>query len=594
MTPRPRRRLVPFPDAARSIAMLWRANPSWMAAVTALFCLQSIFPPLLLMALKRVIDALGHVESSGMAAALPPIIAALGLTIGETIVRAFAGLASEGHGMALTDTLRQRIAERSAALPLATIEDPAIQDLRHGAIEDGPVRAMMLAGSINIVIRAGLTLTGLALVVLTLRPLAVLLLFAGMAPLVAVRAWRTRRLHDRHLKTAALDRRAGYLWTLLTGSDGAKEVRVFGTGMHLVGRLQRLLDELRRERFAISRGRVLAETTSQVVADLALFAGLAMLAAAVAAGRITLGSMVIAFWALQYGRSLFSELLGALSGLHETLLRLTSLHAFLDLPIEPGSATSTPAQRVPRIQLRGVDLVYPGSDAPSLHAIDLTIPPGSRIALVGENGSGKTSLVKLLCGLYRPTSGEILLDDRPLDALESLSTDRLFSVLFQDFGRYELTAADNVRLGDVGLAEESDAIAAAVARAGAGAIVDRLPNGLSSQLGPRFGGADLSLGQWQKLALARALVRNAPILILDEPTSALDARAEQEIFDALWRETEGRTVIVVSHRLSTVRRADMIVVFEAGRIVEQGSHDALLAKGAIYANLFNLQAKPYR
>jgi ATP-binding cassette subfamily B protein len=293
-----------------------------------------------------------------------------------------------------------------------------------------------------------------------------------------------------------------------------------------------------------------------------------------------------------------NETLGRLVGIYEDNLFLSSLYEFLALDVrvcEPARPAPVPRPIRSGITAENVSFLYPGSAAHALEAINVAIRPGEKVALVGENGSGKTTLVKLLCRLYDPTQGEIRIDGVSIRSFGVAALRREISAVFQDYMCYELSVAGNIALGDSGRDLPRWRIEEVAIRSGAHDAIMRLPAGYETQLGRRFeGGAELSIGEWQKLALARAFLRDSQILILDEPTSALDPEAEYEAFQRLLRFAEGRTAILISHRLSTVRMADAIHVLDRGRIIESGTHDELMRLRGKYARLFDIQAQRYR
>ena len=247
------------------------------------------------------------------------------------------------------------------------------------------------------------------------------------------------------------------------------------------------------------------------------------------------------------------------------------------------------------LELRNVTFRYPGTEQPVLRQVSLRIRPGETVALVGHNGAGKTTLVKLLCRLYDPTAGRIVLDGHDLREYDLRDVRRHTTVIFQDYARYHFTAGENIGLAAVSRRDDSEAIAAAAAQSGADEVIERLPRGYDTQLGREFeDGMELSIGEWQKVALARAFFREAQFQILDEPTAALDAQAEYDVYLRFRELTQGRTTLLISHRFSTVRMADRILVLDRGRLVEEGSHDALMARGGLYADLYEKQASRYR
>ncbi|HQK88520.1 MAG TPA: ABC transporter ATP-binding protein, partial [Acidobacteriota bacterium] len=327
-------------------------------------------------------------------------------------------------------------------------------------------------------------------------------------------------------------------------------------------------------------------------------AGYALAAYQVLAGGISLGDLVMIYQAFQRGMAAIQDVSGALAGLYDDSLFLSNYHEFLELrPRVTAPETPVPVPRPFReaLALDNVSFAYPGSDRRVLDGVSLALRPGEVIALVGENGAGKTTLVKLVCRLYDPTAGAVTLDGIDLRRFRPEALRREIGVIFQDFARYALTARENIRLGDHELAPDDPRLAAAVRQAGAEPVIRRLPDGLDTLLGCQFaGGTELSAGQWQRIALARAFLRDSRIVVLDEPTSSLDPVAEYELFATFRRLLEGRAAILISHRFSTVRMADTIHVLAGGRIVESGSHESLMAAGGHYARMFMLQSANYR
>ena len=333
-------------------------------------------------------------------------------------------------------------------------------------------------------------------------------------------------------------------------------------------------------------------------AALAVGADDVALALAAAAARITIGELTLYLVAFRQGQQAFQSILTAIGGMYEDNLYMSNLFQYLDVETAPPvpllSATNEGAER--GIRFEGVGFRYPGQENFALRGIDLFLPAGQSVALVGENGAGKTTLIKLLTRLYEPTEGRILLDGRDLRAWDEEALRRRIGVIFQDFNRYQLTLRENVSAGGFEHAHDEPRIGRAVESGGATEVVAALTAGLDTQLGRWFqDGVELSGGQWQKVALARAFMREeADVLVLDEPTAALDAEAEAAVFERFRALAQGRTTLLISHRFSTVRTADRILVLEHGRIVEQGSHEELVGSPTRYARLFTLQAAGYR
>ena len=382
-----------------------------------------------------------------------------------------------------------------------------------------------------------------------------------------------------------------------------------GLGPLLLGRYRGLAEGFYAEDRALSVRRAGFGALWSVVATFAFYGVYAFVALEAVAGRISLGTMTMYVLAFRHGQQAFQSVLSALGGMFEHNLYLSNLFEFLRREPLPAAATETHPDRGPSpesesesesgsergVRFERVSFKYPGRDAWALRDVDLMVPAGRSLALVGHNGAGKTTLIKLLMGLYTPTSGRVLLDGRPLSDWPAEDLRARIAVVFQDFNRYQLPARENVGFGSVDALDDDARIARALERGGATADLEKLKDGLNTQLGRWFkDGVELSGGQWQKVALSRAFMREqADVLVLDEPTAALDAEAEHAVFERFRALTEGRTALLISHRFPTVRMADHIVVLEGGQIVEQGSHDALIAADGRYARLFKLQAQGY-
>ena len=355
---------------------------------------------------------------------------------------------------------------------------------------------------------------------------------------------------------------------------------------------------LRKERIGIASRRAWADFGSGAIAVLAIFGTFAYIVWQTITGVISLGSMVMYYQAFQTGLSSLQAVLGGLAALYEDNLFLTYYHEFMTLEprvLPPAQPAPVPRPMSQGIRFEGVDFSYPDTERTALAGVSLTIRPGEVAALVGPNGSGKTTLVKLLCRLYDPTSGAITLDGADLRSFDVDELRRHVSVIFQDFTEYQFTARENIRVGNLALDGDDPAIEAAARDAGADAVIRGLPHGYETMLGKWFEeGEELSVGEWQKVALARAFVRDAEILVFDEPTSALDAETEWAVFQHIKELARGRAVVLISHRFSTVRTADRIHILDEGRIIESGDHEELMALGGRYAHMYEVQARAYQ
>jgi ATP-binding cassette subfamily B protein len=393
------------------------------------------------------------------------------------------------------------------------------------------------------------------------------------------------------------ERKAGYFNWVLTGDMHAKEIRLFDLGDMFRRRFSRLREQLRQERLELSRKRSMSELVAQTSATLAIFGSFGFIAYRTIHGIITLGDMVMYFQAFQRGLSYLREMLGGLAALYEDNLFLSSFYEFLDLeskvkePLHP-APVSRPMKK--GLFFKHVSFKYPTGNGNVLEDISLSIKPGEVIALVGENGSGKTTLVKLLCRLYDPDKGTITLDGIDLRHFETKALRKEISVIFQDYVKYHLTAQENIWLGNILVPSGHKSIETAAQHAGADDLITKLPKGYETILGKWFkDGEELSIGEWQKIALARAFMRDAQIIVLDEPTSSLDVKTEYEVFNSFRQLLNGRSAVLISHRFSTVRMADQIFIFDKGRITETGTHEQLMQLGGKYAYLFEKQAQYY-
>jgi ATP-binding cassette subfamily B protein len=514
------------------------------------------------------------------------------------LCRALGGLVGEAQGQGVTDHLYDLLHAKSVEVDLAYYEDSRYYDTLQRAQQEASYRPTRILTGLVQVAQSGVALLLMAALLFSFHWMVGVVLFLAALPGVLMRTRSARRLYAWQHRQTPTERRAGYLHWMLTGTVHAKEIRLFELGPLFRQRFRTMRGQVRRERLALARDRCLAEFVTQASGTLAVFGSYAFIAYQTMQGAITLGDLVMYYQAFQRGQEFLREMFGGLAGLYEDQLFLTSLYEFLDLDqrvAEPAAPRPIPRPLRKGIAFDHVTFRYPTATRNAVEDVTLVIRPGEHVAFVGENGSGKTTLVKLLCRLYDPTAGAIRLDGIDLREFATTALRREMGVVFQDYVLYHLTVRENIWFGDIGVVPHSDAIVAAARRSGADDVIAGLKHGYDSMLGKWLeDGEELSIGEGQKVALARAFLRSGQIVVLDEPTSALDPRAEYEVFRRFRQLVEGRTSIIISHRFSTVRMADRIYVFEQGRVVEEGGHDELVRRGGKYADLFESQAQFYR
>jgi ATP-binding cassette, subfamily B, bacterial len=518
--------------------------------------------------------------------------------LASALARSASTLVSEAQSQVVTDHISDLIHSQSIAVDLEYYENSKYYDVLHRAQQEAPYRPTRIVNDLVMVGQSGITLIGVIGILFSIHWSVGLIIVAAALPSAYVRLRYSQRLYRWETTRTDADRRSWYLHWLLTDGNHAKEIRLFDLGATFREWFKELRRVLRGERLRITARRSLADLASQAVATLAVFGTFAYIAWQTIQGTITLGAMMMYYTAFNTGLNALQSVLGGVAGLYEDNLFLTYYHDFMALaPKVVDRADPRPVPRPMRegVVFEDVTFNYPDTARTALADVDLHIRPGEVTALVGANGSGKTTIVKLLCRLYDPQRGRVTLDGVDLRELPVAELRRGISVIFQDFAKYQLTARQNIWIGNVARPEDDPAIEAAARAAGADAVIAELGHGYDSMLGKWFQeGEELSIGEWQKVALARAFVRDAEILVFDEPTSALDPVSEWSAFEHIRELARGRAVILISHRFSTVRNADRIHIVEHGRIVESGDHAELMTLDGRYARMYEVQARAYQ
>jgi ATP-binding cassette, subfamily B, bacterial len=579
-----------------ALGLVWRAAPREFLLAASLQVLAGVGAAVQLVIAKRVLDELLAADKAG--SSFDDAIPAAVLFVAVTLAITAAGVIQREYQRLLAELTRReaqnRILDVATAVELEAFETPSFLDRLQRAQLNGQFRPLQIANGLLTMISGFAGLIAVGAVLLFLQPLLMLVLLAAFVPLWLASTRNSRAFYRFFWKRTPLERRLAYLWHLMTGKDPAKELRAFDLAPFLLERHGALYDE----RLDDLRKLVRQRTRISLLANLAppAFLGGAM-AFLLLSGRLSLAQVAIAGWGIYQFSGRLQGITSGAGSLYESALFIEDFASFQSLrpELEAARPTAPAPHGFGRIELDGVSFAYPGSERLALRDVSLEIRRGEVIALVGENGSGKTTLAKLLCRLYSPTSGRVLWDGADIAAFDPTGLRRSIAVIFQDFLHYEFPVRDNIAMGNLGLAGDLRAIESAARQAGAHDFVAELPDGYETLLSRQFeeGGKDLSVGQWQLIALARAFFRDAPFLILDEPTAALDARAEHALFERIRTLAEGRSVLLISHRFSSVRSADRIYVLRHGEVVEHGDHDELMRVGGLYAELFELQASAY-
>lgn len=587
----------------RAVRFVWQAAPGWTVASMALVFIQGALPLLTLYLMKLIVDAVTFaLGAPDKIAAFRHVALLIGFAAGVAILNSLfqqiAGLIKESQTLKVTDHMYDILHSKSMEVDLEYYENPQYLDTLHRAQQEGPYRPTHIVDGLVRLGQSGISLLAMVGLLFSFHWVMAVVLFAAAIPGVLVRLKYSGKLYHWQRGRTQAERKASYFNWMLTGDSHAKEIRLFNLGDLFKHRFGNLRKQLRRERLDISRKRSVAELGAQISATLAVFGSFGFIAFRTIQGIITLGDMIMYFQAFQRGLGYLRGMLGGVADLYEDSLFLSNLYEFLDLEPkvkEPLHPVSVPQPMQKGILFENVSFKYPASNGKVLEDISLYIEQGEVVALVGENGSGKTTFVKLLCRLYDPNQGTITLDGIDLRHFETVALRHQISVIFQDYVKYHLTARENIWFGNIILPSEHKSIETAAHYAGADELITGLPKGYETILGKWFeDGEELSIGEWQKIALARAFLRKAQIIVLDEPTSSLDAKTEYEVFKNFRQLLDGRSAILISHRFSTVRMADRIFVFDKGKIKEKGTHEQLMQLGGKYAYYFEKQAQYYK
>jgi ATP-binding cassette subfamily B protein len=593
-----------FRYSAVALRIVWDTSAVLMLAMALTTLIAGVLPAAIASVGGMFVDAVaGALGASGAQAeaaraqALNFVFIEVGLVLLMTAAQQANTVCQAILRVLLGNKINVMILEKALTLELAHFEDAEYYDKLVRARREASSRPLSLVTKTFDLLRNVISLVAIGAFLFQFSPWAVLLLSLAGVPAFIAEAKFSGEAFRVNKRRSAERRMQIYLEMVLTREDGVKEVKLLQLGKLFLQRyVDIFLDMYREDRSLVLRRGVWGYGLG-ILASAAFYFAYGWVGFAAIAGAITIGQMTMYIAQFRLGQGSVTSSLTAVNGMYEDNLYLSNLTEYLDheVPELSGSLHAGPKPE-DGIRFDNVSFYYPGSDVPALDSVSLHITPGESLAIVGENGSGKTTLIKLLTRLYTPTHGVISLEGLPLQEWDIDTLRKKIGVIFQDFARYQLIVGENIGIGDADNLTAEDEIKEAAQKGMADAFISDLPSGYQTQLGTWFkDGKELSGGQWQKVALSRAFMRSkADILILDEPTAAIDAKAEADIFAHFAELTANRISIIISHRFSTVRRADHIIVLEKSRIIEQGSHDELLALSGHYATLFKLQAEGYQ
>ncbi len=596
-----RRFLGVFRYSRRALELVWSTSHTLTLLFAGLTLIAGLLPAGIAYLGQLIVDAVVHASQQAGSDPAPVlrlvlaeailVIILLGVQRGISVVQSLLR-AQLGH------RVNVMILEKALTLDLTHFEDAEFYDKLTRARREASSRPLSLVGRTFSLVQNGISLVSFAALLAAFSPWAALILALAGLPSFFAEAKFSGDAFRLFRWRSPETRMQMYLEQAITREDYAKEVKLYQLGAMFLARYRKIFRDLYGEDRKLTLRRGAWGYGLGLLGTMAFYGAYAWIAATAVRGAISLGEMTMYLMLFRQGQAAVAASLGAVGGMYEDNLYLSTLYEYLAQDVAPRTGTAVAGTVVGEgLRFEDVSFTYPGKgNTPALADVSFTLKHGQTLALVGENGSGKTTLIKLLTRLYTPTAGRIMLDGRDLQEWDELALRRRVGVIFQDFARYQLRVGENIGAGDVDAFDERPRWSDAAKKGMADVFIDAMPQGYDTQLGKLFkDGRELSGGQWQKVALARAFMRSrADILVLDEPTAAMDAEAEAQVFDHVRNLGSERMTIVISHRFSTVRMADRIVVLHGGRVVEEGSHEQLMQAGGRYAHLFALQAKGYQ
>lgn len=580
----------------KTAALVWKASRGWTVAWISMLAVQGLLPVGTVLLTRHIVDGVViAMDGGGDWEAIAPLLIPAGLMGGllllTEVLTGLSNLAREHQAELIRDHIASLIHDTSTSVDMAFYDAPDYYDHLHRARREASYRPQKLVDNTGSLFQSGVTLLAMGAVLFRFSGWIPAILFLSTIPALHVVLRHAIAAHKWRLRNTSHERHSWYYDWEMTNDRSAAEIRLFDLGDHFKSLYKRVRSRLRKERIHLARSRSFGEISASLIALLATAGCLAWMGWRALGGLITLGELALFYVAFRQGQMMMRSLLGNVGDIYRNILFLGDLYEFLGLEPTiqaPDRPVDIPSSLEHGIDFKDVTFAYPGAEKKVLDGFHMTIPAGRITAIVGPNGSGKSTLVRLMCRLYDPSAGAVELDGLDLRRFDPRNLRRKLTALFQEPVHFNMTARLNVGFGN--LEAGSDAVEEAARSAGSHELLSSLADGYNTVLGRWFeGGTELSVGEWQRVALARAFLRETPIVLLDEPTSAMDSWAETEWMNHLTELAKRRTTVIITHRLTTAMRADLIHVMHNGRVVESGSHAELLAIAGRYKESWDAQ-----
>ncbi len=584
----------------KSLGLVWQSAPGWALVNIAVSAARSVTPFVLLLLIRNLIDGIGRgigspetVSPSVLAWIIAPVVM---IYLLDEVLSDFGGFVRKQQSMKLEVRMYGLLHSKAIRLDLINFEYPGYFDILTRAAREAPWRPNSILNNLIMMMRGLLSLVLMTWLLFSLHWSMALLLVAVNIPGIWLRLHYAGVLYDFRKTSTTEARKTQYFNWLLTGERPSRELRLFGLGRYFKALFGASFEKMQQEESDIARKRMLIELATDIVKAGAILLLLIFTIKKTFDSTLSLGEMTMYLLAFRQGMLFIKELMGSLAGLYEDSLFTGDIFEFLGLKenIRAEEPVAPVPSSVDSLVAENLTFTYPGNPSPAISGTGFVIKKGEIVAVVGPNGAGKSTLVRLLTRLYDPSSGSLKINGTDIRNIDPEEYRKLFSVVFQDFMLYNLSAGENIRLGDTASADHDGKIRDAARITGIDDFISRLPSGYDTNIGTLYDDSrELSWGEWQKIALARAVFRDAPVLVLDEPSSALDADSEFEIFSRFREIVRGRTTIMISHRFTNVSLADRIIVLDRGTVAETGTHEELIKKEGLYYSMYTRQSSRF-